>query len=241
MPRLWSPPETDAVAPEKRAVLAARLDAIAARAPRLALAFSLQAEDVLLLAMLKSRGIGAAALLLETGELDETSLAFADEIEAALNVTITRLSPEPNALAALNAVQDLSAIYESLAAREACCRVRKVAPLASGVIGFDALITGQRRSQSLSRAHLAFEEASAQPVKFNPLADWTSGEVWAETRRLGLPRHPLYARGYASISCAPCTRPVREGEHERAGRWWWEENTAKECGLHRSAAAETIA
>jgi phosphoadenosine phosphosulfate reductase len=120
-----------------------------------------------------------------------------------------------------------------------CCQIRKVLPLRRGLLGARAWMTGQRRDQSPTRTDVRIvsrdlSHASSQGhlVKWNPLAAWSLTEVWSYIRENELPYNPLHDRGFVSIGCEPCTRAIRPGEHERAGRWWWEEATQRECGLH---------
>jgi phosphoadenosine phosphosulfate reductase len=118
--------------------------------------------------------------------------------------------------------------------RKRCCHIRKVEPLERALAGKQAWITGQRRDQAATRAGLnvrEYDEARGI-VKFNPLADWTEGEVWDLIRERDIPYNALHDQGYRSIGCAPCTRPTVAGEDVRAGRWWWELRDARECGLH---------
>jgi phosphoadenosine phosphosulfate reductase len=122
--------------------------------------------------------------------------------------------------------------YESVESRLLCCDIRKVRPLERKLSTLRAWATGIRRDQSEIRAETPKVEVSATPVKINPLADWTAAQVEEYTRVHYVPVHPLYARGYTSIGCAPCTRAVDPGEDQRAGRWWWEQNAKKECGIH---------
>ena len=112
-----------------------------------------------------------------------------------------------------------------------CCEVRKVRPLERKLAEFRAWATGLRREQTQARAGIGKVEESGGRLKLNPLADWSSAQVEEYTRAHGVPVHPLYARGFASIGCAPCTRAVEPGEPERAGRWWWEQGV-RECGIH---------
>jgi len=126
----------------------------------------------------------------------------------------------------------LHLFYDSPEFRQLCCDVRKVRPLQRKLREFDAWATGMRREQSATRAQIAKVEFVEGKVKVSPLADWTAAQVEEYTLRNDLPVHPFYARGYTSIGCDPCTRPVRPGESERAGRWWWETDGKKECGIH---------
>jgi phosphoadenosine phosphosulfate reductase len=125
--------------------------------------------------------------------------------------------------------------YQSAEARRWCCHVRKVEPMRRALNGLDAWITGLRRDQSTSRAQISKIEQDREHVgliKLNPLCDWTSAQVWNYIKTYDVPTHRLYQRGYTSIGCAPCTRPTKPGEDPRAGRWWWERNAVKECGIH---------
>jgi phosphoadenosine phosphosulfate reductase len=125
--------------------------------------------------------------------------------------------------------------HKDPALRRLCCHVRKVAPLGRALAGVGAWATGLRRDGGPARAgtpKAEVDHAHGGIVKLNPLADWTRDQVWAYVRSHHLPVNPLYERGYTSIGCAPCTRPTRPGEDERAGRWWWEADQDRECGLH---------
>ena len=119
--------------------------------------------------------------------------------------------------------------------RSRCCHIRKIEPLNRALKNAPAWLTGQRRSQSDTRSELNFEELdhSRNIAKFNPIFDWEENDVWAYAEAYGVPLNELYHQGYPSIGCEPCTRPVKEGENIRAGRWWWESKDSKECGLHK--------
>src|SRR5690606_31769000 len=130
-----------------------------------------------------------------------------------------------------------------------CCSIRKVMPLRQKLLSLDAWITGQRRDQSPNtRAQLAViqeDRAFSRPgeslTKFNPLANWSSAQVWDYIRSQKVPYNELHDRGFISIGCEPCTRPLGPNQHEREGRWWWEEATKKECGLHSTNLNDTAA
>jgi phosphoadenosine phosphosulfate reductase len=128
----------------------------------------------------------------------------------------------------------LNAFYDSVEMRKECCRIRKVEPLNRALAGNKAWVTGQRRSQSTTRAALDVQEDDAAHgmTKFNPLADWSEDDVWHYIRSNSVPYNPLHDKGYPSIGCEPCTRAIQPGEDVRAGRWWWENPESKECGLH---------
>lgn len=124
--------------------------------------------------------------------------------------------------------------YDSVQARKACCNARKVQPLGQALSGAQAWVTGQRASQSLTRAALSQREfdSAHQLVKFNPLAEWSTQAVWEYIKSNNVPYNPLHDQHYPSIGCQPCTRAIAAGEDLRAGRWWWENPESKECGLH---------
>ena len=121
-----------------------------------------------------------------------------------------------------------------------CCGIRKVQPLRKKLATLDGWITGQRKDQSpgtrteipVVQADVGFSGPDKQLIKYNPLANWSSADVWSYIRMMEIPYNPLHERGFVSIGCEPCTRPVLPNQHEREGRWWWEEATQKECGLH---------
>jgi phosphoadenosine phosphosulfate reductase len=198
------------------------------------LATSLQVEDQVLTHLIAEQALPIGLIALDTGRLPAETLDLIARTEARYGVEILRIRPDPARIAALIARSGENAIYDSTEARKACCHVRKVEPLARVLAGCDGWITGQRREQDDGRAALAVVENDAAHgiAKFNPLADWTLGEVWAAARHLGAPLSAFYQRGYASIGCDPCTRAVRADEPIRAGRWWWESGVRKECGLH---------
>ena len=130
----------------------------------------------------------------------------------------------------------LNLFYDSIENRKLCCYVRKVEPLSRALSNFDAWITGLRRAQSVDRANLPFIEwdDAHDMVKINPLASWSKDTVWDYIKRVDVPYNALHDKGYPSIGCDPCTRAIKSGEDERAGRWWWEQSETKECGLHIS-------
>ena len=204
---------------------------------RIALAFS-GAEDVVLVDMLAGISDGATEIFcLDTGRLHPQTWEFIERVRKHYGVSIELLSPQPEAVQALVREKGLFSFYQD--GHQECCNVRKVEPLARKLADLDAWITGQRQDQSPTRTDLPVVQRDhnfftrQQPlVKFNPLADWSSAQVWAYIRERQVPYNPLHDQGYMSIGCQPCTRPVAPHEHERAGRWWWEEATRKECGLH---------
>lgn len=194
---------------------------------------SFSIDDCVLADLLATHAPQVELVTLDTGRLpQETHDLIA--IYAARGAVIRVLVPESGDIESWADRYGVNGFRDSLQARRDCCHVRKVLPLNRALTGKCAWITGLRRAQSEDRQVLPVESFDAERGvhKFNPLFDWSDAEVrrYADERRL--PVHALYARGYTSIGCAPCTRAVAAGEDVRAGRWWWEEKTVKECGLH---------
>jgi phosphoadenosine phosphosulfate reductase len=200
-----------------------------------ALASSFGAEDMVLIDLIAQHALPIEILTLDTGRLpDETHLQM-DRVRERYGLPIRVLHPDAAALDTFVAANGSNAFYRSVELRQACCAIRKSIPLARALAGMSSWITGQRRTQSITRADLAIEEFDAERglPKFNPLADWTETDVWDYLRANAVPYHPLHDRGYPSIGCAPCSRAIEAGEDLRAGRWWWEQAEHRECGLHR--------
>lgn len=197
-------------------------------------ASSLAAEDMVLTDMILKAGLPISVFSLETGRLHKETLAVLDQVKAHYGHDIELYRPQADAVDTYVAQNGLNAFYDSVEMRKACCHVRKVEPLGRALAGKQAWITGQRRSQSTTRAELAVQEDDAAHgmQKFNPLADWSEQDVWDYIRQNGVPYNALHDRGYPSIGCEPCTRAIQPGEDVRAGRWWWESADSKECGLH---------
>ena len=203
----------------------------------IALAFS-GAEDVALVDMALRIRPDTPVFVLDTGRLPPETYDFMGRVERHFGIRLEVLFPDRDAVEALVAREGLFGFYEH--GHAGCCAVRKVAPLRRKLATVDAWITGQRRDQSPgTRQQVPTHEldtALGTPGqalhKYNPLAGWSSERVWAYIRERGLPYNALHERGFVSIGCAPCTRPVLPGQHEREGRWWWETQEAKECGLH---------
>jgi phosphoadenosine phosphosulfate reductase len=200
-----------------------------------ALASSFGAEDMVLIDLVAQHALPIEILTLDTGRLPEETHLQMDRVRERYGVPIRVLHPDAAALNAFVAANGSNAFYRSVELRQACCATRKSIPLAGTLARMSSWITGQRRTQSITRAELAIEEFDVERglPKFNPLADWTESDVWDYLRANAVPYHPLHDRGYPSIGCAPCTRAIAAGEDLRAGRWWWEQPEHRECGLHR--------
>jgi phosphoadenosine phosphosulfate reductase len=224
---------------EKIAALENTLRGIARDHAPAVLASSLGAEDMVLTDLICKHAREIGIFTLDTGRLPEETHRLIQQIRAHYGRDVAIYFPRAETVQQYVAQHGPNAFYESVELRRACCHMRKVEPLQRALQGKKAWITGLRRQQSAARKDLALSEWDADHglSKFNPLADWTRDEVWSYIRRFDVPYNALHDRGYASIGCAPCTRAITAGEDERAGRWWWEEETAKECGLHVKQAA----
>lgn len=178
---------------------------------------------------------GVRVFTLETGRLPEETLRMIETTESRYGLRVERVQPEAEEVGRMVAERGLNLFYESVENRKVCCEIRKVRPMARHMAGIQAWATGLRRAQSETRASVEKVAEVDGRVRLAPLADWTAAQVEEYTREHDVPVHPLYAAGYASIGCAPCTRAIRPGEEERAGRWWWEDSSRKECGIHFAA------
>jgi phosphoadenosine phosphosulfate reductase len=205
------------------------------------LTMSFGGEDMVLFDLIAREFRGIATATLDTGRLPPETYDLWQIASEKYRFKIEPFFPEAAAVEQYVRIYGINAFYNSVTERKACCEVRKVEPLKRLLHGRDAWITGLRRGQSLQRAQVDFRETDANSglAKFNPLADWSEEDVWRYLREHEVPSHALHQHGYPSIGCAPCTRAVLPGEDLRAGRWWWESDSQKECGLH--VVAETAA
>jgi phosphoadenosine phosphosulfate reductase len=199
-------------------------------------------EDQAIAHAIFSRALAIDVVTLDTGRLFPQTYDVWSATEQRYGVTIHAFYPDHLRLEALVGAQGIDGFRNSVAARQACCGVRKVAPLQRALAGASAWITGLRADQSATRAATDFatHDPARNLVKVSPLADWSREQVTDYVRANDVPYNTLHDRGFLSIGCAPCTRAVAPGEPERAGRWWWEQDAKKECGLHnnpRRAAA----
>jgi phosphoadenosine phosphosulfate reductase len=195
------------------------------------------ADDIVLLDMAWKLNPDIRVFTLDTGRLHPETYRFLEQVRTHYGIQIEVLSPEHRTLEAYVKEKGLFDFYES--GHGECCGIRKIAPLRRKLSGVDAWLTGQRKDQSPTRTNVpvieidsAFSTPERSLIKFNPLANFTSEDVWNYIRMLEIPYNSLHERGFVSIGCEPCTRPVLPNQHEREGRWWWEEATQKECGLH---------
>jgi phosphoadenosine phosphosulfate reductase len=199
-------------------------------------ASSLGAEDVVITHLINSLQLDIPVFVLETGALHTETLALLERTQAHSRAPIHVFRPVQTSVIQFVRDKGQDAIYKTMALRKECCGIRKMEPLARALKGQRAWITGLRQEQSTARAEVPpqddSEVATKNLSKFNPLARWTWGDVWHYIAQHQVDYNPLHDQFFPSIGCAPCTRAISLGEEFRAGRWWWEDEAAKECGLH---------
>jgi phosphoadenosine phosphosulfate reductase len=210
----------------------------------IAISFS-GAEDVVLIDLATKIRKDIQVFCLDTGRLHPETYRFIEKVRKHYQIDIEVLTPDRLRLDALVKSKGLFSFYDD--GHHECCSIRKVEPLRRKLAQVDAWITGQRKDQSMDtrqdipevQLDSVFSTDGHALFKFNPLLNWSSAQVWDYIEAYQVPFNELHERGYISIGCEPCTRPVLPNQHERAGRWWWEEATKKECGLHAGNLRET--
>lgn len=217
---------------QKLAASKALLQLAAAQYSPITQASSLGAEDMVVTHLMAETGVTSSIFVLDTRMLHDETLALIGRLEARYSVKVDVYQPDAAVAEQFVASNGKDAMYKSLTLRKACCDFRKMLPLERALAGKKAWITGLRREQSNARAEVHAIEPGPERAKINPLADWTNGDVWHFIATHNLPYNPLHDAFFPSIGCAPCTRAVTLGEDFRSGRWWWEQESAKECGLH---------
>ncbi|MCQ8105149.1 phosphoadenylyl-sulfate reductase [Methylomonas sp. SURF-2] len=225
--------QTDLQGKNPRAILKAAL----AGFDNIAISFS-GAEDVVLIDMALQIRKDIQVFSLDTGRLHPETYRFIEQVRKHYGLEIELLTPDREVLDRLVKSKGLFSFYED--GHTECCGIRKVEPLRRKLATLDAWITGQRKDQSLDtrgdipevQEDAGFSGAGKRLIKFNPLLNWSSAQVWDYIEAYQVPFNDLHRHGYISIGCEPCTRPVLPNQHERAGRWWWEDAAKKECGLH---------
>jgi len=196
---------------------------------------SLGAEDMVITDLIARHALPIAIATLDTGKLHDETLALIPAIEQRYAITVEVFSPVQESVIHFVKTNGERAMYESLGLRKACCAIRKLEPLSRMLAGRSAWITGLRREQSSNRAEVPFAEPDGHGrSKLNVLAEWSWADVWHYIAAFDVPFNALHDQFMPSIGCAPCTRAIAVGEDFRAGRWWWENDDAKECGLHKS-------
>ena len=197
------------------------------------------AEDVVLIDMASKITKNLQVFSIDTGRLHSETYQFLEQVRQRYDIELEILFPDSKQVEQLVKEKGFFSFYEDN--HKECCGIRKVRPLRRKLATVDAWITGQRKDQSPdTRANIpviqldtAFSSEDHKIVKFNPLANWTSEQVWQYIRHFDVPYNPLHEKGFVSIGCEPCTRAVLPNQHEREGRWWWENAADKECGFHK--------
>jgi phosphoadenosine phosphosulfate reductase len=204
--------------------------------PNIAFASSFGAEDIVVIdLMIKIDRKNSRIFTLDTGRLNPETYDIMDKIREKYQISIETVFPNYLEVEKMVNGKGVNLMYQSIENRKYCCEIRKLNPLKRVLKTLDAWITGIRRGQTFTRATIKKVEIDASNggiIKINPIADWTNDMVWSYIKKNDLPYNKLHDMGYPSIGCAPCTRAISLGEDLRAGRWWWESDAHKECGLH---------
>ncbi|HEY0831167.1 MAG TPA: phosphoadenylyl-sulfate reductase [Candidatus Dormibacteraeota bacterium] len=202
---------------------------------RVAIVASFQAESSVIIDLASKIRPDVRVLTLDTGRLPKETYDVMDRVRKRYRIEIQVVNPDADEVRQMVAAYGSHLFYRSVEMRRMCCDIRKSRPLDRVLSGFDAWVTGLRREQAATRANtqvVALDLEHDGITKIAPLASWSKADVWRYIRENELAYHSLYDRGYTSIGCATCTRATAPGEDERAGRWWWEDNEVKECGIH---------
>jgi phosphoadenosine phosphosulfate reductase len=228
---------------QKAAAVREHLAAAVGEYGRVIYSSSLGAESIVLTDIIWSHVPAIDIFTIDTGRLPEETYELLGRLQGRYKRSLRVVYPDAKALEALVTAQGINGFYNSLEARMACCRVRKVEPFKRAIAGYGAWVTGLRREQSATRAQAQAVEWDAENGlhKVSPILDWTEEQIWQYIRARKLPYNSLHDLQYPSIGCQPCTRAIQPGESRRAGRWWWEQPESRECGLHprvRHAAAQ---
>lgn len=201
--------------------------------PGFAVTTSFQKEGMVIVDMAARIDPKVRVITLDTGRLPEETYAMMETVRQRYGIRVEAVTPRNAEVETMTLLHGPNLFYREDSLRKLCCEIRKVRPMDGLMQGLKAWAVGLRRSQSESRADVEEKVLTSDGrYKLSPLAAWSREQVDEYIAANDVPVHPLYAKGYTSIGCGPCTRAVQEGEDERAGRWWWEQDAAKECGLH---------
>ena len=203
--------------------------------PRIAMASSFGAEDVVVIDMIMKINPKARIFTLDTGRLNQETYDVMDEIRQKYNMNIEVMFPDQNETEQMVRVNGMNLFYHSIGNRKLCCGIRKVHPLNKMLSTLDGWITGLRADQTevrLKANRIEIDEQHNGIIKINPIIEWTWEQTWDYIKKNNIPYNKLHDKGFPSIGCEPCTRAIKPGEPLRAGRWWWESDSQKECGLH---------
>jgi phosphoadenosine phosphosulfate reductase len=197
-------------------------------------------EDQLITHYILSGAIPVSIFTLDTGRLFGETYSVWNSTNTQYKTHIKAYYPDQSQLESFIENTGPNSFYESVENRKSCCHIRKVEPLKRALAGNDVWITGLRAEHSAARENLQSIEwdAANQVIKYHPLLHMNTEEVREKIEEYNIPYNPLHDRGFISIGCAPCTRAIKVGEDFRAGRWWWEDNSKKECGLHEKQISE---
>ncbi len=201
-----------------------------------AIASSFGAEDVILIDMAARNVSEPRIFTLDTGRLPQETFDLMEKVRKKYDIEIEVFFPSRRKIEEMSKVNGVNLFYDDVELRKKCCQIRKIEPLNRALSGLSAWICGLRKEQSPTRSDISkveVDKAHGGIPKINPLADWSTEQVWDYIKENSVPYNSLHDKGYPSIGCQPCTRAVRPGEDIRAGRWWWESPELKECGLHR--------
>lgn len=201
---------------------------------RIVFSTSLGLEDQAITDAIFRNDLDIEVFTLDTGRNFQETYTTLDETRKKYGKPISVYYPQTAAVEAYVSEQGINAMYDSVEQRKQCCHIRKIEPLNRALAGAEVWVTGLRAAQSDYRSEMGLFEEDQQRglVKFNPLMNWSTEKLWAYIRQYEVPFNPLHNQNFPSIGCAPCTRAIAVGEDERAGRWWWEQEGAQECGLH---------
>lgn len=205
---------------------------------KLALATSFQIDGMAILDMASKIGPPPRVITVDSGRLHPETYDLMDQVSERYGIPIEVYYPDTADLQSFVHREGINAFYRTVSLRQRCCDIRKVAPIRKALAGLDIWVSGLRRDQSPERARVQKLEIDARGehlLKLNPLADWTHEQVWQYIHAHRIPYNRLYDMSFRSIGCAPCTRPIAPGQDERAGRWWWEQDSKRECGIHRAS------
>lgn len=203
--------------------------------PRLAMASSFGAEDVVVIDMIMKINPKARIFTLDTGRLNQETYDVTDRIRKKYGINIEVMFPDQNEVEQMVRVNGMNLFYHGAGNRKLCCGIRKVHPLNRMLSTLDGWITGLRADQTEIRSNanrIEIDEQHNGIIKINPIIEWTWEQTWDYIKKNDIPYNKLHDLGFPSIGCEPCTRAIKPGESLRAGRWWWESDSEKECGLH---------
>ena len=215
--------------------------AVSAHSPA-TFASSFGVEDMVVLDLIVALDLPVEVFTLDTGRLHDETYAHIEVVRQRYGTPVRIYAPDAIESETFVTAHGPNPFYRSTELRRRCCELRKARPLARALAGKNVWITGLRREQSVTRTETPILAHDAQHglMKLCPLADWQEDDVWAYVRVNDVPTHPLHAKGYPSIGCAPCTRAVMPGEDPRSGRWWWETPAERECGIHIDAEGRVV-